>query len=57
VSNQFIWVSYTHIHREHNKIADQLLKEGIQLLEPYDSLDEVQDGRTMFLQQFSFIDL
>jgi ribonuclease HI len=26
ISNQFIWVNYTHIYREHNEIADQLSK-------------------------------
>jgi ribonuclease HI len=56
ISNQFLWVSYTHIYREHNKIADQLSKEGLQLPELYGSLEEVQDGHTMVLQQFSFND-
>jgi hypothetical protein len=56
ISNQFLWVSYTHIYREHNKIAYQLSKEGLHLSELYGSLEEVQDGQTMVLQQFSFND-
>jgi len=56
IYNQFLWVSYTHIYREHSKNADQLSKEGLQLNEHDGSLEEIQNGRTEVIQQFSFND-
>jgi hypothetical protein len=56
ISNQFIWINYTHVYREHNKSADQLSKEGLQLPELYGSLEEVQDGHTMVIHQFALND-
>jgi hypothetical protein len=44
------------IYREQNKIADELSKEELHLSELYGSLEEVQDGQTVILQQFSFND-
>jgi hypothetical protein len=44
ISNQCLWVSYTHIYRENNKIADQLSPKI------YASLEEVQDSNTMVFQ-------